>query len=355
MSAVKNRLTDAQYQQVLACIQAIHECRRLEDFPSCVLAALRKVIDCSLAGYNEVDLPRNRIVVTFDPPLPELTPARIAGFGTLMREHPVITYFDRTGDGQALKISDFISAREFHRRAVYREFYKSIEAEDQISFGVQLAPDFLIGVAFNRNRRSFTEKDRLRLNLIRPHIVQAYVRLAEISGHRQREVDLHRALRENGLGIISLDEHGEVVHVTPGTFETLAQYLPVAQTGKNALPPRIKEWLRKIDGKPSAEPLIVSRDVARLIVRYAPSEDRRLLLLSEENSPAHRERLEHFALTNREREVLRWLAEGKANAEIATILGLTGGTVKLYVERILEKLGVENRVMAALVYHGITL
>ena len=352
---MKNRLTDAEYQQVLGCIQEINACRRFEDFPSAVLTALRKIIDCSLAGYNEVDLPRNRILVVFDPPRPELDGELLGRFGKLMHEHPVITYFDQTGDGQALKISDFISASEYHRRAIYRDFYHTIQAEDQLSFAVQIAPGFMIGIAFNRDRRSFTEKDRQRLNFLRPHIIQAYLHLAESAGYHQRQGDLHKALRENGLGLIALDGAGEVIHTTPGAMETIAQYLPVPEGQREVLPRRIRDWLRKAEDQNAPDPLIVSRDSARLIVRYAPSQDRRLLLLTEGNSPARLEQLERFSLTGREREVLRWLAEGKSNAEIGTILGLTGGTVKVHVERILQKLGVDNRVMAALTFHGVAL
>ena len=54
-------------------------------------------------------------------------------------------------------------------------------------------------------------------------------------------------------------------------------------------------------------------------------------------------------LTNREREVLALLAEGRSNATIAAVLGITHGTVKLHVRAILAKLGVEDRSQAALV------
>jgi len=52
-------------------------------------------------------------------------------------------------------------------------------------------------------------------------------------------------------------------------------------------------------------------------------------------------------LTEREREVLRWVAEGKRNREIATILGLSSRTVGKHLERVFEKLGVETRSAAA--------
>lgn len=57
--------------------------------------------------------------------------------------------------------------------------------------------------------------------------------------------------------------------------------------------------------------------------------------------------LETLGLTPREAEVLLWIAQGKANAEIAIILGASEKTVKNHVGSILEKLGVENRTAAA--------
>lgn len=55
-----------------------------------------------------------------------------------------------------------------------------------------------------------------------------------------------------------------------------------------------------------------------------------------------------MGLTPREGDVLLWLAQGKTNAEIATILALSDKTVKIHVGHIFEKLGVENRTAAAL-------
>ena len=53
------------------------------------------------------------------------------------------------------------------------------------------------------------------------------------------------------------------------------------------------------------------------------------------------------SLTPREFEILRHLAEGQSNKEIARDLGITDGTVKLHVRSILRKLQVRSRVEAA--------
>jgi len=52
------------------------------------------------------------------------------------------------------------------------------------------------------------------------------------------------------------------------------------------------------------------------------------------------------ALTTRENEVLRWLAHGKTDAEIAALLGLSPRTVQKHLQHIYEKLGVETRTAA---------
>jgi DNA-binding CsgD family transcriptional regulator len=55
-----------------------------------------------------------------------------------------------------------------------------------------------------------------------------------------------------------------------------------------------------------------------------------------------------FGLTPREAEVLIWVAQGKTNPEVATILGIRPYTARTHLERVFEKLGVETRHAAGL-------
>jgi DNA-binding NarL/FixJ family response regulator len=77
----------------------------------------------------------------------------------------------------------------------------------------------------------------------------------------------------------------------------------------------------------------------------APSVTRRLIqAYAERPAPVRNAGLDE--LTERELEVLRLLATGKSNAELAAELYLGEGTVKTHVSHLLRKLGLRDRVQA---------
>ena len=64
-------------------------------------------------------------------------------------------------------------------------------------------------------------------------------------------------------------------------------------------------------------------------------------------APLLAEHLTHRPLTGRELEVLKMVAKGMSNKEIAAALNITEVTVKLHVSHVLEKLNVKDRTEAA--------
>lgn len=317
-------------------------------------APLGSSIRCNAAAFNAVNLPRNRIIGVTNRPFE--FPLRLAPVWDETRgsfpfppslssiwekysgQHPLVRYVGETGDGQAVKISDFLSPAEYHRLELYREFYQHLGAEDQMCITIRSDHGFLIALAFNRARRDFSESDRVKLNLVRPHLLQAYANAEELTGHLEERDDLQTALRETGHGLISVDAQGTAAHATPGALECLGRYFPGPRSG--LLPKPVLAWLRD----ERTEPLTARTATSRLIVRAPRRAPRPLLLLSEENELGQ---TVAARLTVREHEVLRWLAEGKSNRDIAIILGVASGTIKMHVEHILAKLGVDNRTAAS--------
>nr|WP_028747655.1 response regulator transcription factor [Rhizobium mesoamericanum] len=114
---------------------------------------------------------------------------------------------------------------------------------------------------------------------------------------------------------------------------------------------KIAEWMKTRSGSARDGHISLShggKDVLQLAFLGAIGADEYLFRLTANNARADGEVLRrHFSLTQRESEVLLWIAKGKANRDIGEILGLSARTVNKHLEQIYVKLGVENRASAA--------
>ncbi|MFF9063470.1 response regulator [Streptomyces sp. NPDC014882] len=100
---------------------------------------------------------------------------------------------------------------------------------------------------------------------------------------------------------------------------------------KDAPPDRLLHGIRTVAmGAALLDPEVTRRLVGRYAARIRPVES------GAQNTP----------LTPRELEVLRLLADGLSNSEIAAVLVISHETVKTFVSRILTKLDLRDRVQA---------
>jgi DNA-binding NarL/FixJ family response regulator len=135
----------------------------------------------------------------------------------------------------------------------------------------------------------------------------------------------------------------EVIVLT--TFEADDYVLRALRAGasgfllKDTPPPEV---IRAVQAVAAGEP-ILSPTITRRLIGHVTDGD-----LDERRRRA-KARLSQ--LTDREREVAIAIALGRSNAEISRELYMSIATVKAHVSRILEKLGLNNRVQIALLAH----
>jgi DNA-binding CsgD family transcriptional regulator len=145
--------------------------------------------------------------------------------------------------------------------------------------------------------------------------------------------------------ILVVSPDGRILFVSDRAEEWMREHF-AAVSPQDRLPEALARWLcNGASGTPSL--LVVERPEFRLNIFALFQEPNSICLLLEKTAmhPAMRGQSRH--LTEREREVLSWVAYGKTNAEIGEILGLRTRTIGKYLERIFPKLGVENRTAAA--------
>ena len=163
------------------------------------------------------------------------------------------------------------------------------------------------------------------------------------------------ALDVTGRFLLAVNRSGRVLWATPQAGERLTASFP--QTGEGVvLPPEVEKILRDLvaahfaDESAIAVDLPVSERDGALQASYVGQvgTDEFLLRLGKSSAMRDEEILsQRLKITAREGEVLLWLAHGKANRDIAEILGLSSRTVDKHLEQVYTKLGVENRTAAA--------
>jgi len=258
-----------------------------------------------------------------------------------------------------LKMSDFLTRRKFHSVGLYTDFYRRVGVEHQMALMLPAAPPLVIGIALNRGRPDFTEHERLLLNLIRPHLVQAYENATAVTTMVEESAAAMNAIEHFGRGVIVLTRGGRVMLISTVADQLFAKYFGSRRTG--GLPDPIKRWMEHhysllASMKPPVPLIVNNRGEERLVVRMLPDCDQVLLHLTEQVTTICPKALQAQGLTTREAEVLAWVARGKTNSEVATILSVRLRTVKKHMERIFQKLGVESRTAAAVRFwesHGL--
>lgn len=397
-------LNQYDLNQILLFLQQLHTITRLSEFPSRLLSILPLVIESDftlIAGTdpilmsnfeNNLDSQVNNnasnialiskcdTLITDDFHLFSKTETSTSYF----LQNPVTMNYSSTGDISARKISDFLSESEMYQReALYGRFLQPLGMLDQMSLVVTEPKQFnkkYIGldnnlinnlsiksspssvyleeeltdivIIIHRNQRNFTETDREKLNLLNPHILQAYQNSQIITRMQEKGNHLTQVLSQTNSIIINCD--GSVKLMTEESDKLISKYFPHSFYQKNSLPTIINNWLQKTINNLSIDdnlskpitPLRIIQNNHVLIVRLSidPNYDQYLLIL-EEQEPLNLSsaKLQEIGLTNREAEILHWMIRDKSNQEISQILNLSHRTVQKHCENIYSKLGVNNR------------
>jgi DNA-binding NarL/FixJ family response regulator len=186
---------------------------------------------------------------------------------------------------------------------------------------------------------------------ISPEEVLARIRVHITNARLTRSARV--ALDAAGRFLLAVDSTGRVSWCTPQAAQLLDR---AGSPASGLLPEKLRVWVGRCAAQDGIipSPLSLPVDPARgsdaveiaYLGRIGPDE---LLLRATSSDASKDERVlrENLGLTVREADVLLWLGRGKANRDIADILGMSTRTVNKHLEQIYAKIGVENRAAAA--------
>lgn len=186
--------------------------------------------------------------------------------------------------------------------------------------------------------------------------------LARLSVHlltAQRLASAQRALDTQGRSVAAYDAEGGALIWSSPQARALLAAAPAPWLGPElAARGELIAWLRAQSLRPLSQASRLASEALEVSYLGKGAAGEVLIALHSRRGPAREQILsERFGLTEREGEVLFWVTQGKTNADIGGILGLSGRTVNKHLEQIFQKMGVDNRtsaaVMADRVFHGI--
>jgi DNA-binding CsgD family transcriptional regulator len=356
-------LTLKDTESINRSIQQIYTLRDTHTFGLEALTIVNQLVPSEIPSSFSTNFVTPEVSLTFLPDFSGLTPAMARVIQEYFGEHPIVQHMPQTLNG-AYKISDFINQTELHRlEGLYQQYLGLLDIEEQMTF---FLPDTssgglsyttqphteLMGFSFARSQRNFTERDRLVLNLLRPHLAQAY---ANAQQYQKIEQNLNQLQQSHDcLNLVILDAEFQVQSIAPQAQIWLDTYL-TKSTSPRQLPDHLWSWvnhqinrLTTATDRPKApSPLRIQLAGHELSIRLIVEQrGERYLLLLEEQPLSPLPSLDVFGLSQRETELLDWVIQGKDNKTIAAQMGISIATVRKHLENLYRKLGVTNRTEA---------
>ena len=348
------RLSHSTLVAALGFVQNLGSAGTLAALRAVIPSGLDRLISSDRVSLNEIDLSREcRSVV------PSPVPVWWSRLGELYRnflhEHPIWDPQRGIKCNQLVTFSDCARDAVWKSSTLYNDYFLNLGVRCQIGVLIHGAGSQRTAVAFNRVRCDFKPKDRLLFGLLAPHITNAYrTVLALDAAERNHQEPFHESFLSSHIIAVKPDGKTICQH-SAEALGILREFFYHESGMKAELPEKVYRWLRArkdrmLRGEFTTEPfppLIANRGMRTLTIRLACLRPEEAVLLLECDRPSETRRC--FCaemLTKREREILRWAGEGKRNAEIGIILGVSLRTVEKHLENIFRKLGVETRTAA---------
>jgi DNA-binding CsgD family transcriptional regulator len=167
-------LTNADLRGALDALRAIGENglgreafarRGLECLPCLVSSELTTLSVCNLETGH-------RSVVSDSPG--SISRREIEVFDRYFYDHPLVREHGRNPAAVTRCISELVPESRFHRTPLYNDYYRVIRIDHVMAVPIHVDHRYLVSFVLNRSKRGFSDRDRERLEIMRPHLGNLY-------------------------------------------------------------------------------------------------------------------------------------------------------------------------------------
>jgi DNA-binding CsgD family transcriptional regulator len=327
-------LSDSILHRLSEALVELHRPGTDTDFPNRLFACVRSCLSCDFYSYDELIEDNTERIEIF----PALN-VNVESVSKWLNQRPNIGGFYKHNG--SLRITRSLMSPVGFRRELHHDLLDLLGQNHRLRL-VAMDGRCRLNLVLSRSTRFFSQEERKMMNILEPHLIQAY-RATKLNSL------LSEAVGIANLGFLVAGRGGKILYATAKARKLLKEYFyPDSQ---RMLPVRIQAWLNEkanpMINLPLPDLTIDLRERTLVVQALSNEASEYRLLLRETVEVLDAVPLQKLGLTNREAEVLLWVSQGKSNAEIAIILTSKVRTVAKHLERVFAKLMVENRTAAA--------
>jgi len=338
-------LESKDWQQINGCLLRLYRELEPQKQIQAMLGVVNELVPDGCVAMDSFDTITKQQLIAGTLPANFGTAEDKQWIGRYIHQSPLAAYFAATPDPEWKTITDFMPLEDFQKTELHRFGFSRLNVNHQILGLLAHVHPMIHIVSVNRTERGFTEKERVLLNTIHPHLVTSFLNAQAFSQTQNSLEQLKSTMNAapGAYGYFMTDK--KLSWLQPRAQEWLSAFFTGEVRSIAGLPQSICHLIDRADGSPLH--LEDRNTTHRLTVCVLPSVLGGWILRLEQKPLVATPYFRPLAkLSPAENGVLRWMVEGKRNAEIATILGVSPRTAEKHVSQILTKLDVENRATA---------
>ena len=357
-------LRDQELKELIHIGNVAQQCENLLELQSNSLQYLRRYIEADSSVFYYINQDNNRIRFSegLSYGVPKDAPKE-------WREHyqDVDPFVNRFLSGlksshSRVVISSEVINRDFVRTEFYYEFLKPQAIYHVLAAGIMEGdrPIALLGFHRPKNARPFTEREVTKVNLTLPHLTAAAQRIKLSEMISEREWILERLQSDlDYQGVIILDDTMSPVFINEFARELFGIRYSGCSTGNlhinrilpeeiycNCLQLRNSSSLDERDNRTNFKICNNLGEISGYIRIYNQSPGKSNFLVCfgvTTKDSINLKGVSRYGLSNRETDIVRLVAEGFSNKEVAEKLFISFRTVENHLRSIYKKMEIHNR------------
>jgi DNA-binding CsgD family transcriptional regulator len=196
---MSSNLSGVEMRAALDTLHAIgQDCVDGGDFARRGVQCLPRLVSSELTTLSVCNLDSGHRRVVCDQP-GVISRRELEVFDRYFYDHPLVREHGRSPTAVTRRIEDLLSCSAFQRSPLFNDYYRAIRIDHVMAVPIHVDRHVLVSFVVNRSKRGFSDRDRERVEVIRPHLGHLY-RLSARKNEALEEIEALTARERDVLG-----------------------------------------------------------------------------------------------------------------------------------------------------------